>query len=124
MLSAMQAATALSSMRGAVGLASWLAPGAVWPAVGLGGMAGSPSAGVVTRLFGVRDLALGAAVRHPDPAVRRTALQAGVAIDAVDVVAGLVAARRGAPRASLLGVTAGAALFVGLGLRALQDDAR
>ncbi|GAB2935607.1 hypothetical protein GCM10027047_35260 [Rhodococcus aerolatus] len=79
----------------------------------------SAGAGIIGRLFGVRDVALAAAVRHPDPAVRRAALQAGLVVDTADVAASVIGVRRGAPAGSLLGVAAGAATFVGLGALAL-----
>jgi hypothetical protein len=83
-----------------------------------------PRSALISRLFAVRDLALGLAVRHPRAEVRRAALQLGVAVDAVDVTASLIAARKGAPAASLVGVGVGAAFFVGLGLAALADGRR
>ena len=76
---------------------------------------------MITRLFGIRELALAQAVRHPSPEVRRAALQAGVAVDAIDIVASLVAIRRGAPKVILLTFVAGAALFVGLGAAGLAE---
>ena len=114
-------AIALSSLRSVVGAASWAGPALSWRTFGLGSLNGNASAALVTRLFGVRDLALGLAVRHPSPEVRRTALQLGVAVDTVDAVASLLALRAGAPKASLLGVGAGAAFFAALGLAALAE---
>ncbi len=78
--------------------------------------------GLLARLFGVRDLALGLALQHPSADVRKLALQAGVAIDSADVVASILAVRAGAPKSSLLGAASGAALFVVLGLGALADN--
>ena len=78
-------------------------------------------AGLLARLFGVRDVALGLALQHPSADVRKVALQAGVAIDSADVLATVLAVRAGAPKSSLLGVAAGAALFVGLALGAMSD---
>lgn len=117
----LDAATVLSVLRSFVGTASWAGPALSWRTFGLGPMDGSPSAALMTRLFGVRDLALGLAVRHPNPETQRAALQIGVAVDAVDLLAGSLAFRRGAPKASLVGVGCGAAVFVGLGLTALAD---
>ena len=57
-------------------------------------MSTSPS---IRRKTTPRDLTLGAGIHHPDPAVRA-----------------------GAPKTSLLGVAAGAGLFVALGLTALS----
>ncbi len=117
----LDAATALSVVRTLVGTASWACPALSWRTFGLGSMNESPSAALMTRLFGVRDLALGLAVRHPNPETQQAALQIGVALDAVDLLASLLALRGGAPKASLVGVGCGAALFVGLGLTALAD---
>ncbi|MCW2816043.1 MAG: hypothetical protein JWN84_3498 [Nocardioides sp.] len=117
------ALTVLSGARTAVGVGGWVAPGTAWRTFGLGALPEAlPSAAVMSRLFAVRDLAFGLGLRHPEPAVRRAVLQAGIAIDAVDVVASVVGVRRGAPRASLLGVTAGAAFFVVLGAVALGEE--
>ena len=116
----LEAVTALAALRSAVGLGSWLCPSLTWRTFGLG-TPGDPRATVITRLFGIRELALAQAVRHPSPEVRRAALQAGVAVDAIDIVASLVAIRRGAPKVILLTFVAGAALFVGLGAAGLAE---
>ncbi len=113
----------MSASRAAVGAGTWLAPGPSWRTFGLGSLADAgPSAGIISRLFGARELALALGVRHPDPAVRRVVLQAGVAIDSIDVAASLIGLRNGAPRATLLGVAAGAATFVVLGAIALAEE--
>ncbi len=117
----LEAVSALAALRSAVGLGSWMCPSLTWRAFGLGSPAGDPRATVITRLFGIRELALAQAVRHPNPEVRRAALQAGVAVDAIDIVASLVAVRRGAPKVILLTFVAGAALFVGLGVAGLAE---
>lgn len=44
-------------------------------------------------------------------------------VDAIDVVATVLAVRKGTPKASLLLTAGGAALFVGLGLASLAEDA-
>ncbi|WP_148616238.1 hypothetical protein [Nocardioides rubriscoriae] len=113
----------LSASRAAVGAGTWAAPGPSWRTFGLGSLADAgPSAGIISRLFGARELALALGLRHPDPAVRRVVLQAGLAIDSIDVAASLIGLRNGAPRATLLGVAAGAASFVALGAVALGQD--
>lgn len=105
-----------------VGAVSWLAPRATWRAVGLGRPTDLGSPDAVTRLFGARDVALGLALLQPEPAVRRRALRACVAVDSADTVAGLLAVRAGAPRPSLVGVAAGAALLAVSGVVALRDE--
>lgn len=116
-------ALVLSGLRSMVGALSWAAPSTTWRTFGLGSMQRDPRAALVTRLFGARELALGLAVQHPDKTVRRTALQAGVVIDAADIAVSLVALKRGAPKAITLTFVAGASLFVALGLTALARDA-
>ncbi len=111
-----------SGLRAAVGVLSWTSPTAAGRVFGLGSVGTDPRVGVVTRLFGVRELALAVAIKSPDPVVRRRALQTGVVIDSVDLVASLVALGRGAPKITLLTFTAGAALFAGLGLAALASE--
>lgn len=120
------AARVVSTSHTAVGVLSWIAPDVSWRVFGLGRLDGTgaaaPSARVMSRLFGVRDVALGLALRHPDPAVRRAGLQVGLVIDLVDAVASVRGLAQGAPRGSALGVTAGAALLAGLGAVALGAE--
>ncbi|MDZ7931987.1 MAG: hypothetical protein U5N21_18790 [Rhodococcus sp. (in: high G+C Gram-positive bacteria)] len=111
----------LSALRSTAGMVSWVSPAHSWRAFGLGPMRQEGSAGVATRLFGVRDLALGMALHHPSADVRRAAVEAGIAIDVVDVAASVLGRRAGAPAASLVGVAAGATLFVVLGVTIIAD---
>ena len=120
---ASSAGAALSVLRSLVGSGTWVSPAASWRTFGLGTLGDAPGTELIGRLFGVRDLALGVAISHPLRDVRRAALRAGVLCDTVDVVATLVALRRGAPRASGALVGGGAALFAALGLLALRDEA-
>lgn len=117
----LDAAGTLSVLRSFAGLVSWASPTLTWRTFGLGPIEGSASSGLVTRLFGVRDLLLALALRHPSPELRRAALQIGVAADTAHIVATLLAIRAGAPKSVLLGVSAGAAVFVGLGVAALNQ---
>jgi len=115
------AAAVMSVIRMFAGGFSWASPTLSSRLFGLGKMAPDGSTGLVARLFGIRDFVLGAAVHHPDPSVRKAVLQAGVVCDSADVVASLIALRAGAPKTVLLGATAGAGLFVVLGLTALNN---
>lgn len=117
-----QPATAVMSVaRMFAGGVSWASPAAAWRVFGLGRTAPDASSGLVGRLFGIRDFVLGAAVHHPDPVVRKAVLQAGVICDSADIVSSLIAVRAGAPKATLITATAGAATFVVLGLIGLRD---
>lgn len=113
------AVLAISIGRIFAGGLSWASPRRSWRLFGLGPMNPSDGSSITSRLFGVRDVALGMAAQHPDPNVKRIALQAGIVIDAADVAATLLAVRQGAPKTSLLGVAAGAGLFIGLGVFAV-----
>lgn len=110
--------------RATAGAGAWLAPDTTWRLVGLGPLPDRGSTATVTRLFGVRDLALAWAVAQPDARLRRTALATGVVIDSVDAVAGVLGARGGAPRASILGVSVGAAALALLGVVAFAESER
>ncbi|MDP7704773.1 MULTISPECIES: hypothetical protein [unclassified Mycobacterium] len=114
------AATTMSAIRMFAGGISWAAPAVSSRLFGLGKLPEGASVGLVTRLFGVRDLVLGAALHYPEPAVHKAVLQAGLVCDAADVAASLIALRAGAPKTTLLGATAGAGLFLVLGAMALQ----
>lgn len=116
------AVTAMSVVRMFAGGISWVSPPLSYKVFGLGALPSGGSAGLVARLFGVRDLVLGAAVNHPDPTVRKAVLQAGVICDSFDVVASLLAVRAGAPKAVLVTATAGAAAFVAIGAAALSQS--
>lgn len=105
----------------AAGLGGWLAPGTTWRAACLGPIPDRGSAAIVTRLFGVRDLALAAGVAQPNPEVRRAALFAGIVIDSLDAISGAVGVRAGAPKPALVGVSAGALLLAALGASAWGD---
>jgi hypothetical protein len=110
----------LSSGRAAVGVAAWVAPRLSGRILGLDG----PSAGqarLVVRLFAVRDLALAAGLQLSRGEDRRLWLQLGIACDAADGLAGILA---GAQRRSMLGLTGPALVGVGLGVAALQAGDR
>jgi hypothetical protein len=117
-----RAASALSTLRSLVGAGTWASPAASWRTFGFGSTDVGASTVLLGRLFGVRDLALGRAVRHESADVRRAALRAGVLCDSADVVATVLALRRGAPRASGVLVGGGAALFATLGVLALAAE--
>ena len=116
------AATVMSVIRMFAGGFTWASPALSSRLFGLGPVAPGGSPGLVARLFGIRDLVLGAALHHPDSSVRKAVLQAGIVCDSADVVASVIAVRAGAPKTTLLGATAGAGLFVALGLTALNNS--
>ncbi|KKF02154.1 hypothetical protein [Mycolicibacterium obuense] len=118
---AYRATTAMAVLRAFAGAFSWISPRHAWRTFLLGAMPADGSTGLISRLFGIRDLLLAAGLRHPDASVRRAVLGAGIVIDSADIAATALAVRAGAPRGTLLGVAAGAALFVAMGAVALAE---
>ena len=106
--------------RAAIGGAAWVAPRVAARTFGLGTVADDPRGALVTRLFGARDLALGLAVAAGPPAGMRTALRTGVAIDAADALAAVLAARKGLHPVAALLAGGAATTFAVLGVVALR----
>jgi hypothetical protein len=82
----------------------------------------NPQLAPVTRMFGSREVALGAITLASSGAARRSLIQIGIAVDAADAATGIAAAASGATRKRaglvLAAVAAGA---VASGAVALQD---
>jgi hypothetical protein len=114
--------TVFSVLRALVGIVSWTSPSASWKVFGVGAIGGDSRPSLITRLFGVRELALAAGLRSPDHTVRTATLRAGLIVDGVDVVASIIALRKGAPKQIWLTFVAGAATFIGLGILALAKE--
>jgi hypothetical protein len=115
------APTAIAALRIAIGSGAWLTPNLAARLFGLD-PAGNPQAPYLGRLFGVRDLALGAGTLATEGKVRRSWLAAGLACDVADTAAALLGRRAGylsTPVTFLLAAPALAA--VGLGVIALRD---
>lgn len=113
---------AMAVSRAFAGASSWISPRHAWRIFLLGPMPDAGSTGLVSRLFGIRDLVLALGLGHTDPAVRRAVLTAGVVVDSADVVASALALRRGAPRAGALAAVAGAGTFIAIGATALAQS--
>jgi hypothetical protein len=110
----------LIGLRTAIGAGSWVAPGFAGRLFGLDAVA-NPQLPYLGRLFGVRDVALGAGLRFSSGQSRRLWLQLGIACDAADAVAGLIAGRNGQlSKVSTVLVTAPALLGIALGVAGLQ----
>jgi hypothetical protein len=112
---------ALSAARTFVGVATWISPAHATRAFAPGLVDDDPGTMLVGRLFGVRDLVLGQAVRHPDPLIRRAAIQVGIVVDSADAAASLIALRRGAPKLGAASVCVGALTLVALGVAARSE---
>ena len=117
------AARLLGGLRLLVGVGSWMSPAVSARTFGLAGTADPPGARLALRLFGVRDAALALGALSGDPLVRRTSLRTGIAVDAVDSLATLLALRGGAGRAAGPLVGGGALAFCALGAWGLRQSA-
>jgi hypothetical protein len=112
--------SALIGLRSSIGAGAWIAPRLAGRLFGLDAVA-NPQLPYVGRLFGVRDVALAAGLGLSSGQSRRLWLQLGIACDAADVVAGILAGRGGQiSKLSTVLVTAPALLGIGLGIAGLQ----
>src|SRR5947208_7081444 len=117
----MSPASAIVAIRANIGLGAWLAPRLAGRLFGLDADA-NPQLPYVGRLFGVRDAALAAGIALTSGSSRRLWLQIGMACDAADAAAGLIAGRNGElSKLSTALVTAPALMGMGLGLAALRE---
>lgn len=119
----MDQATSLSLARIAVGAAAW-----ALPEISLrSGMldAEAPQSPYLLRLFGARDVALGAITLFAPPAAKPALLKVGLGVDAADGAAALIALKQGQLKpvtGVLLAGAAGAAVVAGVtGLGQLED---
>lgn len=111
----------LGVARALVGAGAWAAPART---VRVFGIDPDRSDRFVARLFGARELALAGALLAAPSAARGRVAAIGVAVDAVDALAGFDERRRGnlSARATLLGPV-GALAFVALGVAAAREAA-
>jgi len=106
-----KAVNAIAAGRVGIGAAAWLAPNLSGRLFGLA-PAGNPQASYLRRLFGARDVALGAGALRSPRKQKDGWVAAGMACDVADVAAGALAGVRGTlPPASAAMVTATAAFF-------------
>jgi hypothetical protein len=115
------ATTSLAVLRIAIGALSWLAPTLAARLFGLDARR-NPQTPYLGRLFGIRDVALGAGTLVADGDARQTWLGAGLACDVADAAAAVLGRRDGylsTPVAVLLFAPALSA--VALGVIALRE---
>jgi hypothetical protein len=115
------AVNAIAISRVAVGSGVWLMPNLSGRLFGLDPEA-NPQLPYVGRLFGARDVALGAGALRSSRKSKDAWLTAGLACDLADVAAGVLAGARGqlpVSAAALVSATAGA--FAAAGLWLLQQ---
>src|SRR5919201_1942457 len=116
-----QAVNAIAVSRIAVGAGTWLAPNLAGRLFGLD-PAGNPQLPYVGRLFGARDVALGAGALRSSRRSREAWLVAALACDVADVAAGVIAGARGQLPVSAAALVSGtAAVFAAGGYWLLQQ---
>jgi hypothetical protein len=114
--------TALAGLRTAVGVGAWATPNVAGRMFGLDPDA-NPQASYLGRLFGVRDIALGAGALTSEGADRRRWVQLGIACDLADAAAGFIALRTGVlPKPAAIMVTGVALVAAGMGAAALASE--
>jgi hypothetical protein len=116
-----KAVDAIAIGRIAVGTGAWLTPNLSGRLFGLD-PEGNPQLPYVGRLFGARDVALGAGALRSTRKQKDAWLTAGLACDVADVAAGALAGARGQlPPAAAALVTATAGAFAAFGYWLLQQ---
>ena len=116
----MDNANSLALARLGVGLASYAVPEQALKMIGLKGAAQGP---YLARLFATREIALGALTLLAKPEHKPLLVKLGVAVDAADAGAGVIAWRSDAVSPALGVVLVGTALAaVGSGLASLAQD--
>jgi hypothetical protein len=107
------------ALRFATGVAAWLAPTTTSRAMGLG----TDQQPLTAQLFGSRELTLAVSVAASTaPALRVRALQLGVLVDALDVLATVRGVRAGTlSTTGVLVSGGGAALFAAMGIAVLNQ---
>jgi hypothetical protein len=115
------AINAIALSRIVVGASAWLTPNLAGRLFGLD-PEGNPQLPYVGRLFGARDVALGAGALRSSRKSKDAWLTAGFACDVADVAAGVLAGVRGQlPAASAALVSVTAASFAAAGFWLLQQ---
>lgn len=107
-----------AALQFATGVAAWLAPNKTGRLMGLSPGHDQP---FTAQLFGSRELPLALAITEPaSPQLRTRALQLGLLVDTLDVIAALCGIRRKPlPPTGAIVAGGGAALLAGLGVAVL-----
>jgi hypothetical protein len=111
--------TTLPALRLAVGAGAWAAPGLTGKVFGFKNIETNHEALFMARLFGVRDIALGAGALASDKAGGKLWWQLGVICDLADAAAGVISLRSGGPKVPAILSTMTALSAVGLGVAVL-----
>jgi hypothetical protein len=113
----------LPALRVAIGGGAWAAPGLTGKAFGFKNIDTNHEALFMARLFGVRDIALGAGALASSGDANRLWWQIGVVCDLADAAAGVISFKAGGPKvpAVLSILTALAAAGLGVAVLGASD---
>jgi hypothetical protein len=113
--------SALPGLRFAIGAGAWAFPRQTTKLFGLT-LGGHPEAEFLGRLFGIRDIALGAGTLASSGDSQKLWWQLGIVCDLADAAAAIISIRDGGPkRAGVLSALT-ALSAVGMGVAALSSD--
>jgi hypothetical protein len=118
---ALNPTTTLPALRVAIGGGAWAAPGVTGKVFGFKNIASNHEALYMARLFGVRDVALGAGALAAKGADSRLWWQLGVVCDLADAAAGVISLRSGGPKVPAVLSTITALVATGLGIAVLAS---
>lgn len=114
--------SALAGIRLGIGAGAWATPNLAGRLFGLDPV-GNPQTTYLARLFGARDIALGAGALTTEGESRRRWLQYGMACDVADAAAGYLAGRAGIlPKPAAVLCTGVALAAVAMGAAALAAE--
>ena len=109
--------TTLPALRIAIGAGAWAFPGLTGKLFGFKGM-DDPETTYMGRLFGVRDVVLGAGVLASSGDAKKLWWRLGILADAADAAASYQGLKAGGPKRGMIMATGTALLAVGLGVAA------
>jgi hypothetical protein len=121
---ALNPSTTLPALRVAIGGGAWAAPGVTGKAFGFKNIGSNHEALYMARLFGVRDIALGAGALAAKGPSSRLWWQLGVVCDLADAAAGVISFRSGGPKVPAVLSTITALAATGLGIAVLASASK
>jgi hypothetical protein len=119
---ALNPSSTLPALRLAIGVGAWAAPGVTGKVFGFKNIDTNHEALFMARLFGARDVALGAGALAAGTSASKLWWQLGVACDVADAAAGVISFRSGAPKVPTILSTITAISAAGLGIAVLAQS--
>jgi hypothetical protein len=121
---ALNPSSTLPALRLAIGAGAWAAPGVTGKAFGFKNIDTNHEALFMARLFGARDVALGAGALAARAEAGKLWWQLGVVCDIADAAAGIISFRAGAPKVPAILSTITAISAAGLGIAVLAQSGK